>query len=425
MHPVRKLIFFVLILALAACGPAGAGKLVQSDKPRDPQPQVDDADLAALVRGDNAFAFDLYRQASGGDGNLFFSPYSISTALAMTYAGARGDTAAQMAAALHYALAQAALHPAFNRLALTLDSRAQAPGLPAGKAFTLHTANALWGQDGFPFQSDFLDLLAQNYGAGMHLLNFKSDPEAARQTINDWVSQETEKRITDIVPSGAIDPLTRLVLANAIYFKADWASEFEKIATADGDFTLLDGSRVSVPFMFQEGSFRYTEGDGLQALELPYSGGDLSMLVILPQPGSFDAVQSALSAGELDSLVAGLDYQYAQVWLPKFHFDYSLDLNAHLQALGMSDAFDPDAADFSGMDGRRDLYIGSVLHKAYVAVDEAGTEAAAASAVVVQAASAPVGSPIVFRADRPFLFAIRDNPTGTILFLGRVMDPAQ
>ncbi len=427
MFKIQKWIIPLLIipLILAACQPVSVGKVAQSDKPRDPQPQVSNTDLGSLVGDDNAFALDLFHQISSQPGNLFFSPHSISVALAMTYAGARGDTAAQMAQSMHFTLPQAQLHPAFNKLALDLDQRAKAEGIPEDKAFKLHVVNAIWGQDGFHFLPAYLDLLAGNYGAGMHLLNFINDPEGSRKVINEWVSQQTEKRINDIIPPGAIDPLTRLVLSNAIYFKADWASEFNKDATSGGAFNLPDSSQVTVPMMYQHRQFRYAEGDGLQALELPYAGVQLSMLILLPEAGKFDDIQTSLSTDQLDALVAGLQYQDVQLWLPKFKYEYSLSLNDSLLQMGMTDAFDENRADFSGMDGARDLYIGAVLHKAFVAVDEAGTEAAAATVVIMQAASMPQGSPIEFRVDRPFFFLIRDNPSGAILFLGRVMNPAQ
>ena len=417
--------FLVVPLILAACGPAGAGKLARSNRPHDLYPQVAEADLSALAHGEQALAVDLLHQVSGEPGNLFFSPYSISIALAMTYAGARGDTETQMAQSLHYTLPQAWLHPAFNSLALELDRRAGAEGIPAEEAFTLHAANAIWGQDGFPFLPEYLDLLAENYGAGMHLLDFERDPEAARRIINDWVSQETGKRIRDIVPPGVLSPLTRLVLSNAIYFKADWASKFESNDTGDGEFTLLDGSQVAVRMMFQESRFRYAAGGGLQALELPYAGGQLSMLILLPDEGRFDELQASLDAEELEVLIAGLESQNVELWLPKFTYEYSLSLKDCLMAMGMADAFDPDRADFSGMTGARDLYIGDVLHKAFVAVDEAGTEAAAATVVIMAPTSLQPAAAIEFRVDRPFLFLIRDNPTGAILFLGRVTNPAK
>ncbi len=415
----------VIPLVLAACGPAASARLAQSDKPRDPQPQVAEADLETLAHGEQAFALDLFHLVAGQPGNLFTSPYSISIALAMTYAGARGDTQTQMAQSLHYDLPQAQLHPAFNKLALELDGRAQDPGISKDEAFQLHVANALWGQDGFTFLPAYLDLLAGNYGAGMHLLDFAKDPEGSRRTINDWVSQQTGKRINDILPPGTIDPLTRLVLSNAIYFKADWSNKFEKDATSDGAFHLADGGQVTVPTMFQQDSFRYAQGDGLQALELPYAGRQLSMLILLPDEGRLDQAQASLDPEKLDALIAGLQYQDVKLWLPKFKFEYALALNDSLKQMGMLDAFDPNKADFSGMDGARDLYIGAVLHKAFVAVDEAGTEAAAATVVIMPAMALAPGSPIEFRVDRPFLFLIRDNPSGAILFIGRVTNPAE
>jgi serpin B len=417
---------FVLLipLILAACGPAGAGQMALSDKPHDLQPQVAAVDSNALVAGEQAFAFDMLHEISGEPGNLFFSPYSISIALAMTYAGARGDTETQMAQSMRYALPQAQLHPAINKLALELEARAQAEGIPEDKAFKLHVANAIWGQNGFPFLPAYLDVLAENYGAGLHLLDFQKDPEEARRIINDWVSRQTEDRIQDIVPPGAIDPLTPLVLSNAIYFKADWAREFSSEATGGGEFTLLDGGKVTVPMMFQHAHFNYAAGDGLQALELPYAGGQLSMLILLPDEGQFDEVQASFDAEQLETLIAGLQSQEVKLWLPKFQYEYSLSLKDSLIRMGMTDAFDYQRADFSGMDGARDLYIGDALHKAFVAVDEAGTEAAAATVVIMAPTSAQQpGTPIEFKVDRPFIFLIRDNPTGAILFLGRVTNP--
>jgi serpin B len=288
----------------------------------------------------------------------------------------------------------------------------------------LHVANALWGQVGFTFLPDFLDTLALNYGAGMQLLDFTKDPESARNTINQWVSKETEKKINDIIPPGAIDTLTRLVLSNAIYFKAYWQSEFSKDATQNDAFHLLEGGTITVPMMKQKSSFRNAAIEGLQAVELPYAGGQLSMLVLLPEDGKFNEVSGKLDLSTLDGLINSLEYKEVNLTLPKFTFEYNLGLNGYLKQLGMTEAFDPTLADFSGMDGAKDLYISDVLHRAFVAVDEAGTEAAAATVVIMDVTSMPVEQPIEFKADRPFIFAIRDNATGTLLFLGRLMNPA-
>jgi serpin B len=423
----NKLSFFIIliiVLSISACQVASSTVLAQSDKSRNTQPQVTDSDLANLVKGNNAFAFDLYHQLKDESDNLFFSPYSISLALAMTYAGAAGNTGGQMAQALHFDLSQAQLHPAFNKLALELDQRASAEGIEPDQAFKLHIVNATWGQTGYTFLPGFLDVLAQNYGAGIRLLDFMADPESARKTINQWVSQETEKKINDILPVGSIDALTRLVLSNAIYFKADWANEFDKGMTQEDIFHLLAGGTTTVPMMNQTGRFNYAAGEGYQALELPYAGGQLSMLVILPDEGQFTQVAASLDSTRLDGIVERLRSTLVYLTLPKFTFEYDLGLNGWLQKLGMTDAFNPTKADLSGMDGSRDLYITDVLHKAFVAVDEAGTEAAAATAVIVGVTSMPVEPPISFKADRPFIFLIRDIPTGTILFLGNMMNPA-
>jgi serpin B len=417
-------------LILAGCGPvpislpfpASGYSVAQSDKPRDLSPTAGAADLAELAESQTAFAFDLYSILRDKDGNLFFSPYSISTALAMTYAGAAGETASQMADALHFTLPAERLHPAFNAYALDLKARAaqQSDGTP----FELSIANSLWGQQGFPFLPAFLDLLAENYGAGMRLVDYANDAEGARQAINDWVSDETHGRIKDLISQGAVDAMTRLVLANAIYFKAEWLHPFEEPATSPEPFHLLDGSTVDVPMMHQSHSFGYVAGDGYQAIELPYRNGDASMLIVLPDPGQFGAVEQQLGAKMMVDLVDGMTFVPVDLSLPKFTYESEFNLNAALIALGMPDAFDPGRADFSGMDGARDLYISDVLHKAFVAVDEKGTEAAAATAVIMELTSAPMGEPVTFTVDRPFIYMIRDQQTGTLLFLGRVVDPA-
>jgi len=357
----------------------------------------------------------------GEEGNLFFSPYSISVALAMTYAGAAADTADQMASTLRFTLPQDRLHPAFNAYSLDLQDRAEAE--TEGTPFELSVANSLWGQQGLPFRMEFLDLLAQNYGAGMRLVDFASDPEAARLAINRWVGDETREKIQDLIPSGAIDTLTRLVLANAIYFKAAWLYPFEAEATTTEPFHLLDGSTVDVPMMHQNEPHGYAVREEYRALELPYETGNMSMLIILPDEGEFSSVEETLSLEMVRQLVDELTYGPVILSLPRFTYESAFSLKDALQHLGMSDAFDPDRANFSGMDGNRDLHIGSVLHKAFVSVDEQGTEAAAATAVIMQTTSALADEPITFTVDRPFILLIRDGGTGSILFLGRVMDP--
>jgi len=401
--------------------PSSGPDVVISDRTRNTDPAVEPDEIESLAEGNAAFAFDLYRLLAAGEGNLFFSPYSISVALAMTYAGASGDTAAQMADSLHFALPPERLHPAFNAYALDLQARAEA--VTEGTPFELSIANALWGQQGFAFLPGFLDLLAENYGAGMRLVDYTIDPEGARLAINEWVSDETRERIQDLIPSGAIDAMTRLVLANAIYFKAGWRNTFNAEVTAPAPFTLPDGSTIQVEMMSQEESFGYALLEGYRAIELPYQEGNVSMLVILPDEGRFADIEQALDPAMVEALVGNLTYGPVVLSLPKFTTEASFRLNDALQALGMGDAFDAARADFSGMDGARDLFIGSVLHKAFVAVDENGTEAAAATAVIMELMSAPILEPIEFTIDRPFVYLIRDNQTGMLLFVGRVLDP--
>lgn len=379
-------------------------------------------DIAQLAAGNNAFALDLYRSLRQAPGNLFYSPHSIASALAMTYAGARGATAQQMAQALHFQLPDSRLHAAFNGLDLELGKRGTGAQGKDGKGFRLRTVNALWGQKGYTFLPGFLDVLAENYGAGIRLLDF-SDTEPSRQVINQWVSDQTENRIKDLIARGAIDAATRLVLTNAIYFNAAWAQPFTAEQTHDGPFTLLDGTQVTVPMMNNTDLFRYAQGEGYAAIELPYDKRELSMLVVLPAAGQWSSVENSLDAARVAAIVKSLESRRVALSMPKFKFEASFLLAEALQGMGMRDAFAFGPADFSGMDGTRNLYIGQVIHKAFVAVDEAGTEAAAATAVIMAAGALPQQGPIVLRIDHPFVFLIRDNATGAILFLGRVLNP--
>jgi len=427
MRNVLHSAFMVVVLvALVGCGgipgmQQAQGESVRSNKPRASAPEVAAPDLADLVGGNSAFAFDLYQALRKKDGNLFYSPYSISLALAMTYAGARGETERQMAGALHFVLPQEWLHPAFNSLDQALASRGQGAQGQDGKGFRLNVVNAIWGQQGYQFLPAFLDLLAENYGAGLRVLDFASAPEEARTTINEWVSEQTEDRIKDLIPQGAVDALTRLVLTNAIYFNAAWADAFEAAQTQDGPFHLLDGGEVSVPLMRQTGGFGYAEGEGYQAVELPYDGRELAMVVLLPRAGEFERFESALDAGRVEQIVGSLEYQQVRLTMPRFEFESGFSLKEALAAMGMAEAFS-EQADFSGMTGRRDLFISEVVHKAFVSVDEAGTEAAAATAVIMKLTAA-VEEPVEVTMDRPFIFLIRDLETGAILFVGRVVEP--
>jgi len=426
---VLSIVMVVVLVALVGCGGSRArggrrvaGESVRSDKPRASAPNVAAPDLADLVGGNSTFAFDLYQALRGKDGNLFYSPYSISLALAMTYAGARGETERQMADVLHFILPQERLHPAFNSLDLTLASRGEGAQGKSGKGFRLNVVNTIWGQQDYDFLPEFLDVLAENYGAGLRVLDFASAPEEARGTINEWVSEQTEGRIEDLIPQGAIDVLTRLVLTNAIYFNAAWADTFVAAQTQDSTFHLPGRGEVSVPMMRQTGGFGYAEGEGYQAVELPYDGHELSMVILVPRPGEFERFEGTLDARQVDQIVKSLAYRQVALTMPKFEFESGFSLKETLAALGMPDAFS-DGADLSGMTGQRGLFIGDVLHQAFVSVDEQGTEAAAATAVMVAPSALPE-EPVEVTMDRPFVFLIRDIGTGAILFVGRVVDPS-
>ena len=416
-----SVIMVTVLLALTACGPASLGEVLRSGKERVTSPDVSDADLTRLVEGNSAFAFDLYQALRGEEGNLFYSPYSISVALAMTYAGARSETEQQMADTLKFLLSQEDLHPAFNGLDIELDKRGEGAEGKDDEGFRLNIVNAIWGQKDYAFLDAYLDVLAENYGAGLRLLDFINETEKSRVTINDWVSDQTEGRIEDLIPSGMITMLTRLVLTNAIYFNAAWEYPFEEDATYNGPFYLLDGSENTVPMMRQTESFKYVEGDGYQAVELPYDGRELSMVILLPDEGQFEAFEGSLDAALVNAIIEDLGSHEVNLTMPRFEFESEFGLKQALAAMGMPIAF-TDAADFSGMTGVRDLHIAEVIHKAFVSVDEAGTEAAAATAVIMELTAMPEG-PVEVTLDHPFIFMIRDIETGTILFVGRVMDP--
>lgn len=437
---LTTLSFFSLALTLGcddggpdgADAPSGSGgggpevSVQTSSLERDLAPAVPDADRSELAEGNRAFAFDLYAALAGDDGNLFLSPYSISSALAMTYAGARGDTEAEMAATLHFTLPQAALHPALNQLDLELESRADAappPSLPDGLPPRLEITNAIWGQQGYAFEPVFLDTLAASYGAGLRTLDFGADPEGARGVINAWVADQTEDRIPDLIPEGAISPLVRLVLTNAIYFLANWAYPFEPQATSPGSFVTAAGSEVTVDVMHQTESLPYAAGDGWVAVSLPYVGHQLSMLVVLPDAGRFDEVEAALGSELYATIDASLTSARVALALPRWEVKSRFQLAGVLAELGMPRAFQDGVADFSGMTAAEALHISAVIHQTFVRVDEQGTEAAAATAVLMAGNALPP-EPVAVTVDRPFLYLVRDEPTGTLLFLGRVTDPS-
>jgi serpin B len=367
----------------------------------------------------NAFATDLYAQLTSQAGNLAFSPFSIETALAMVYAGARGRTADEMAAVLHLGPNNAATHAGYGALLRQLAADGNAPGSE------LDTADALWGQDGYSFSPGFLQLLRGAYGADLHRTDFRGATEQARATINDWVARQTHGKIQDLFPRGVLTGDTRLVLTNAVYFKGDWAVPFDPNDTHDGAFSVAPGRTVDVPLMHQEAMFRYGHRDGVQTLEMAYAGSHLAMDVFLPdRANGLGDLERQFTPAHLARWTSGLRQQLVAVTLPKFQVTGQFDLNHALSALGMPTAFS-HAADLSGMnDGRDPLQISAVLHKAYVGVGEKGTEAAAATGVGIGVTCVPGGpTPQEFRADHPFVYTIRDTSTNAVLFLGRVADP--
>jgi len=371
---------------------------------------------ASVADASNRFAFDLYGRLRGQGGNLFFSPYSLSSALAMTSAGAHGETARQMAAVLHLPAGAVPIHCGYAALRDDLN----APGKP----YELAVTSALWGQKGYGFLPGFLGLLKTHYGAPLAELDFAADADGARRTINAHVEKATREKIKDLIAKGQLAAQTRLVLTNAIYFKGRWTLPFDKKAAREDDFLLAPGSKVRVPMMNRVAEYPYADAGDCLALALPYEGGALAMIVLLPkQADGLAALEKSLSAAKVAECLARMRAQEVQVALPRFTMTTAFLLRETLAAMGMPDAFDSAKADFTGMNGGKEpLWIGQVIHKAFVEVNEEGTEAAAATAVVAEGREAPAPPP-VFRADRPFLFLIRDVRSGCILFLGRVADP--
>jgi len=372
-----------------------------------------------IAHGNNAFAIDLYKELAKDPGNFFFSPYSISSALAMTYAGARGNTAKQMEKVLYFTLSQDKLHPSFASLNSLFNAKE--------KPYQLSIANSLWGQKDYPFKKDFLSLVNEYYEAGFNEVNFVNDEEReeVRQKINTWVEEKTNYKIKDLIQKTDLNSLTRLVLVNAIYFKGKWQNTFDPKETNEMPFYVNNTQKINTPMMHQEGNLNYTEDEDLQVLEIPYSGNELSMVILLPKTGiSLSEVEKKLSTDKLNYLLSNLSLTKVDVYIPKFKLEKRFILNEELIKLGITDAFDEMLADFSGMTGDKDLYISKVIHQSFIEVNEEGTEAAAATAIIMSGKSISSG-PILFKADRPFIFLIQDKKTGTILFMGRFIEPTK
>ena len=413
MKPLHLTLASILILQ-------AAGSIAQQPSPSGATPMS--ADTSTIAQGSNAFAIDLYSKLSSKPGNLFFSPASITTAFAMPYAGSRGATATEMASTLHFTLPPDRLHPAMGALLHLLNS-------PHAN-YELHMANALWAQKDEHFLPDYTALMKADYAAGFQPVDFHANPEAARALINTWVAAQTRQKILNLVPAGSVTPLTRLILTNAIYFKAAWANPFAKSLTLSDDFHLSSTQTIKTDLMRLSKAGQYFRGPAFQALELPYKSNELSMIVLLPDsPDGLPALEQSLTAADLNKWVGSLGYeQKIIITFPKFKITEQFELSHTLESLGMNQAFHPGQADFSAITGDKSFSISAAIHKAYIDVDEEGTEAAAATAVIMTLAAmrpAPPTPPIVFRADHPFLFLIRDNSTGAILFLGRLTDPTK
>ena len=418
----------LLLSTTAGCGTAPGDPTTQApqgvDLARSPLARSvapNTSQVPALGANNAAFAFDLYRgiAAENAGKNLVFSPYSISTALAMTYEGARGTTASEMQSTLHFELDRPALHEAFNATALALASRGAGKGGADGTSFRLNVNNSIWAQHGYPVVPAFLDVLAVNYGAGVFLADFARDAEGSRKAINGWIADKTEQLIPELLAPGTIGADTTFVLTNTVYFNAGWQEKFEKSGTHDAPFSKLDGSKVSSKMMSAGLGIPYAQGDNYRAIALPYEDDQLRFVAILPADGALDMLESKLSGAWFATLNTQWKSIGVQVDLPQLDYQQQTALKPQLMSLGMRAAFGD--ADFSGLTSGP-VQIDDVIHQAVLKVFEGGTIAAAATAVTIRAVSAFLPQQtIVF--DRPFLFAIVDQPTGEVLFLGRVLDP--
>jgi serpin B len=402
--------------------------VARSELSYNTEPDPNASTYQSLVANTNAFGFDLFNQFIEKDVNIVFSPLSIAMALGMTYAGTRNNTATEMAEAMRNDLSDEVFHTAGNRLMIDMASRNIAPHeleyAEGEKCLQLSLVNAIWAQRDFSIESSFLDTLAVNYDSGVNLLDFIANPEASRVFINAWVADNTNQKIENLIPEGAISTDTRLVLTNALYFYGSWHKPFDVDGTSEGDFTLPAGDKVSIPMMQQTEYFAYGEGDGYQLIELPYDGEDLAMTIVLPETDRFDEIRGQMGPEWLDTAREALTaHTRVALTLPKFNFLWDTSLKTPLKELGMVDAFEPNAADFTGINPDFPLFISEVIHKAFIGVDEYGTEAAAATAVIIDGWSS-VPDSIPFTADRPFFFFIRDT-TGIILFAGQILDPSK
>jgi serpin B len=414
--PATRLLLFAAISLIAGTFTAAMSQQADTTYPIAPS-----KDLQAAAADNNGFAIDLYGHLANGAGNLLFSPYSINSALAMAYAGARGQTATQMAQTMHFSLAGEQLHTAIGALSGQLITEASAGGKTL---YQLSVADAVWTQQGLAYNPDFLRVLQKDYASELRQSDFVHSFQQARADINKWVAQNTADKIPNLLPDGSVDFTTRMILVNAIYFKGDWATPFEKERTADQPFHLDAQNTVSTPLMFENVSCPASETDDLQIVELPYTGDKLSMVILLPRSvDGMGALEKQLTSEHIDQWIGQLVDQSVNVHIPKFKMACSFELADTLKSMGIRDAFNYPAADFTGMTTAERLHISAVVHQALIDVNEEGTEAAAATGIDMVAGAAMRQRLMDFRADHPFIFLIRQQSTGAILFAGRVMNP--
>lgn len=429
MYSLKRLLTYAtLTAALTGCGtPADTDSVhaegrssLRADVERQILNELPE-EVAEIKRGNIQLSLSLMDEARKPDENQMISAYSIRTAFAQVYAGARGSTASEINEVLHFNLEADDFHTAMNGVDQALATRNLEAEGPL-EAVELYTANTFWGSSRVNWRDEYLGLLGRHYGAGIEAIDFGADPEAARAVINQWVEDHTESRIKDLLPRRSIKGTTTAVLTNAVYFKAPWAHKFEADYTHPAPFKLLDGSAIEVDTMNQRTSGDYAAGDGWFAVEKPYRGGDLSMLFIVPDEGNFEDFEATLTHERLTSIVETLEPSQLALSLPKFTFDTTVNLKEPLREMGMSTVFS-NASDLSGMTNDLGLKVTDAFHKTFIAVDEGGAEAAAATAIVTGPTTSEPPPATVARIDRPFIFAIRDKETGVFLFYGRVVNP--
>jgi len=430
----KKFIIGIIVLLMIGMATATTVYFIFPYVPKQP-PKADDTSstpqgIQEVVDANNQFAFDLYKELDKSEqGNIFYSPYSISAALAMTYEGANGQTADEIKSVFHFP-ENDILRPNFAAIYNEINS--------GNGAYELRTGNALWAQKDFPLLEDYTNRVEKYYGGKATNVDFVKEPEKSRQTINAFIEEQTNNRIKDLIPKGFIDSTTRLVLTNAIYFKGTWEWEFDESKTQERDFKVTPNNIVKTPMMYMnpdKAKFNYADLGKLQILELPYKGGKISMLILLPKQGEYYNFENGkrvtynytlkdieLSSKKLEEWKNKMkETKMDSISLPKFEFDSKYFMADTLRAMGMPTAFS-GSADFSGIDGRKDLFIDQVIHQSYIKVDEKGTEAAAATAVGMKLTAVPQHENI-FNANHPFIFIIQDRKTGNILFMGRVVNP--